>query len=230
MRITRAATIVHKWLALLMAVQILLWMASGLFFAVFPIEEVRSEHRIADHAAEPVPLGVSAAGLQRLAATGMAGETVEIAMRQGTPVARVTADGKTRVFDLATAKPLSAIDAAEARAIASAETAGHPKAAASRRITRETTEYRGALPAWRVDFADGYSVYVAADTGKVTARRSDLWRAYDLLWALHIMDYEAHEDFNTPLLIAAAVLGLVVVLSGIVMLPSRFGIRLRRAS
>ena len=30
---------IHKWLALLMALQILFWFVSGLFFAVFPIEE-----------------------------------------------------------------------------------------------------------------------------------------------------------------------------------------------
>jgi hypothetical protein len=28
---------IHKWLALLMAIQILFWFASGLFFALFPI-------------------------------------------------------------------------------------------------------------------------------------------------------------------------------------------------
>ena len=35
---------VHRWLGLLMAVQIIAWMASGLYFAVFPIETIRGEH------------------------------------------------------------------------------------------------------------------------------------------------------------------------------------------
>ena len=47
---------IHKWLALLMAVQILFWFASGLFFAWFPIEKVRSEHAKAEQVAPPVPL------------------------------------------------------------------------------------------------------------------------------------------------------------------------------
>ena len=47
---------IHKWLALLMAIQILFWFASGLFFAVFPIERVRSEHAIAAPAPAPVDL------------------------------------------------------------------------------------------------------------------------------------------------------------------------------
>ena len=58
-------------------------------------------------------------------------------------------------------------------------------------VTANDSEYRGALPAWRVDFEDGEgrSIYVAADTGAVTARRSTLWRVYDFLWGLHIMDW-----------------------------------------
>ena len=34
----------HRWLGLLMALQIIAWMASGLWFSIFPIEEIRGEH------------------------------------------------------------------------------------------------------------------------------------------------------------------------------------------
>ena len=70
-----------------------------------------------------------------------------------------------------------------------------------------------------LDFDDGAnrSLYVAADTGAVAARRSTLWRTFDFLWSLHIMDFKNHEDFNTPLLIVATALALVVIVTGIVM-------------
>ena len=92
-------------------------------------------------------------------------------------------------------------------------------------VAEASPEYRGALPAWRVDFDDGANraLYVAADTGAVTARRSTLWRVYDFLWGLHIMDWRAHEDFNSWLLVIATALGLVIIVSGIVLLPSRLG-------
>jgi hypothetical protein len=48
MKLAAAASWLHKWLALIIGVQILFWFASGLFFALYPIERVRSEHRIAD--------------------------------------------------------------------------------------------------------------------------------------------------------------------------------------
>ena len=83
----------------------------------------------------------------------------------------------------------------------------------------------GALPAWRVDFDDGASrsLYIAADTGAVGARRSTLWRTFDFLWSLHIMDFKNHENFNTPLLIIATALGLIVIVTGFVLFPSRLG-------
>ena len=224
---SRVAGKVHKWLALLMAIQILFWFVSGLFFAVAPIERVRSEHQIAKHAAIPLRLEDAAAGLQRIALGGaQTGEKIELRTMLGRPVALVTAgEARPRLFDLQTGRLLSPIPAPLAIAIAEADHAGDLRATNVELVTEAFPEYRGALPAWRVRFDDGAnrSLYVAADTGAVTARRSTLWRAFDFLWSLHIMDFKNHEDFNTPLLIIATALALIVILTGIVMFPSRLG-------
>lgn len=230
-------TKIHKWLALLMAVQILFWFASGLFFAWFPIEQVRSEDAKAEQVAPPVPLDEAAAGLARLRGAGLAGaETVEVRRLLGRPVALLRPhEGRPVLYDLADGRRLSPLPIALATQIAEADHVGDLRAARVSRVETATTEYRGALPAWRVDFDDGASraIYVTADTGQVTARRSTLWRTYDFLWGLHIMDWRGHEDFNSWLLVIATLLGLVVIVSGIVMLPSRLGLtrwrRRRRA-
>lgn len=232
----------HKWTALIVGAQLLFWFASGLFFAVVPIEWVRSEHRKAEQAAVPLALEAAASGLGRIAAGGAApADKVELRTLLGRPVALVTrGEARPVLHDLATSRPLSPLPQATAVQIAEADLAGAEKATAVTFITRESTEYRGALPAWRVDFAGSpeISLYVAADTGAVGARRSTLWRAYDFLWSLHIMDYRGHEDFNNPLLIAAASLGLIVFVTGAILFPSRLGLtawrkrraRLRQAS
>ncbi|MCC6789814.1 MAG: hypothetical protein IT547_18440, partial [Hyphomonadaceae bacterium] len=44
MNLARLASFVHKWLALLVGVQIVFWVVSGLFFTIIPIEQIRSEH------------------------------------------------------------------------------------------------------------------------------------------------------------------------------------------
>jgi len=223
---TGVAAKIHKWLALLMAVQILFWFVSGLFFAVFPIERVRSEHVVAEQPARPLPFDSAADGLLRLGSAGVAGEKVELRMMADRPVALVTRrPGRPILYDLGNGARLSPLPMQEAVRIAEADHAGGRRAARVERVTESSPEYRGPLPAWRVDFEDGAnrSLYIAADTGAVAARRSTLWRVYDFLWALHIMDWRGHEDFNSPLLIIATSLGLVVIVTGIVMFPSRLG-------
>jgi hypothetical protein len=224
---SRVAGKIHKWLALLMAIQILFWFVSGLFFAIAPIEQVRSEHMIAEQPAVPISMAEASAGLQRLQAAGAApGEKVELRSLLGRPVAVVSAAGvRPRLYDLGTGQLLSPVSADLAARIAETDHAGEERAARVALVEEQSPEYRGPLPAWRVDFDDGASrsLYVAADAGTVGARRSTLWRTFDFLWSLHIMDFKNHENFNTPLLVVSTALGLVVIFTGIVLFPSRLG-------
>jgi len=194
---------------------------------------VRSEHRIAEQVA--TPLGASAhsiadvIGLLPEAPTrltyerGAAGHDVAVAE---------FAERRPIMIDLEDWRIASPLDADAASLIARTYIAGSPQVRERRLVTEESPEYRGPLPAWRISFADaeGLAVYVAADTGRVAARRSDLWRVYDALWALHIMDWRDHENFNTGLMILTSFLSLVVVLFGFVLFPYRLGWIRRRAS
>lgn len=226
MRTTRIASFIHKWLALLMAVQILFWFASGLFFAVYPIERVRSEHMKAEAPAAPIALVDAGQGLLRIT-DAAPGERIEVRTLLGRQVALVSPrEGRPRLYELQGGHLISPIPAAVAAAIAEADHAGPQRAARVELVTEESTEYRAALPAWRVSFDDGEAraLYVAQDTGMVTARRSSLWRTYDFLWSLHIMDFKGHENFNSPLLIAATALALLMTVTGIILFPVRLGL------
>ncbi len=234
MKIAAIASWLHKWLALIVSVQVLFWVASGLFFAVYPIAQVRSEHRIAAHeypaltAAEmPPPQAIMALVAERPTKLNYERDVL------GRPVAIAEfAERAPALIDLGSLRVISPLDEASARAIASAYVQRAPAVREARLVTAETPQYRGALPAWRIAFDDGegLAVYVAADTGRVGARRSDLWRLYDALWALHIMDWRDHDDFNTGLLIAFSITSLIVVLAGFVLFPYRLGWIKRRGS
>lgn len=82
------------------------------------------------------------------------------------------------------------------------------------------SEYRGKeMPAYRVvlDHPTGTTIYVSANRGVVTTRRNNRWRIFDFFWMLHTMDYQGRDNFNSWLLKAVSIFGLVTVLSGFVL-------------
>jgi hypothetical protein len=210
----------HRWLAAIAFLQLLIWTGSGLFFALAPMKRVRGEDRKSDDAAPirwdgvvPPPHGVVA-------------EEVTLRMVDGRPMYLIRTREGRLLFDGRTGDPME-IDGDAAGRIARADQLGMPTADSVERIVDAPVEYRGKpLPAWRVHLADGRGtrIYVDALSGTVTARRNDLWRAFDFLWSLHVMDYRAREDTNSLLLTAFAMLGVVTVLSGGVL----WAVRLRR--
>ncbi|MFG6447647.1 hypothetical protein ACG0Z6_05250 [Roseateles sp. BYS180W] len=77
--------------------------------------------------------------------------------------------------------------------------------------------HRGAV--WRVQFDDKLHtrLYFDARSGEFLVARTRAWVLYDLMWRLHVMDYSEGEDFNNPLLRAAALLALGLTLTGVVL-------------
>ncbi|MFT3810880.1 MAG: PepSY domain-containing protein [Micropepsaceae bacterium] len=222
MRLKRVFLSVHKWIGLVVGIQIVLWMLSGLVMAVLPIEEVRGEHNIADQPPvrldgigplAPLDTVIAAAGGDAVAATltTLAGEPVYEVKKSG---------GATALIDARSAAVLTPISEALARQVAEADFAGDRTASAAILVTQEGGDYRGRLPAWRISFddPDDTRIYVAANDGRVSARRSGTWRLYDFFWMLHIMDYSARENFNSPWMVGFAAGGLAVALSGVPLL------------
>ena len=230
-RFHRAAGRVHKLLALVIGAQLLIWFTSGVIMSFLPIEQVRGEHLVERERTVAIPKGISLVSPASLVASAAAPvEAVSFVMLGDRPVAQVrTADG-LQLFDAASGAALPPVDAVLARDIASdAWKASAKPDARVTRVTTESPEYRGALPAWRVAFADpdDTSVFVAAESGKIAAVRTGTWRLYDFFWSLHIMDWKNHENFNTPWLLGFALGGLLLGLAGTVLLFMRWPFRRR---
>lgn len=229
MSLARLASFVHKWLALLVGIQIVFWVVSGLFFTVFPIQQIRSENLIRPTQAQTIDTAAlgslaSLRGNENALPTKLTIENRTI----GQVVVAEFADTPPILFDANTLQRISPLSATQASAVARAHVTLTSEPTGVVLVTEESAEYRGALPAWRVQFPDGgLSVYVAQNTGVVTARRSDLWRVYDSLWALHIMDWQNHEDFNHPLIIIVTAITLLSVIAGVVLIPYRIRFRSR---
>lgn len=78
-------------------------------------------------------------------------------------------------------------------------------------------EYRGRpLPAYeiRYDRPERLMAYVAVSNGAFQTVRHRSWRWFDFLWMTHTMDYQGRDNFNTVVLRAFSLMGLITVVSG----------------
>lgn len=222
----RFVTRLHLWTGLLLGLQFLVWMSSGVVMSWFPIEQVRGEHNIA----EPSAVALAAAADYRppaeiLARAGGAANRLTLVRLLGAPVYLLEGKGRTLLFDAHTGKRLSPLPREMALAIARADFSGRGDAVDAVLLRITNTEYRKQVPVWRVVFDDPEHtrIYVSPDSGKVEARRNATWRLYDFFWMLHIMDYDERTDFNNPLIMTASATGLMFALSGLALVLYRLG-------
>ena len=223
----------HRWLGLLMALQIIAWMASGLWFSIFPIETIRGEHLT--RPLERLDLGrleepAALAEVQQALDSHFEGtwtlSSLELIRLDDRVHWRVSGQHRERPFnrlvqaDGRQVLPMLSAAAAEQRARTWLVTPAEAQAVQWVTAIEPGGEIRGRdLPVWKVSFEqpESLNLYLDPWTGEILARRTARWRVFDFFWMLHIMDFETREDFNHLLLQAAAVLGLVIALSGVIL-------------
>lgn len=230
---TRTMRTVHKWVALVLALQFVAWMASGLALSLIDHHAAGGEthRRPAAADARPWPGGLLAPG-QVLAASRERVQRLETAWLLDRPVYRLVNDERTWLLDAASGEPVT-IDAPLVRALAAADYLGEATASAPERLDaapREAIEHDA--PLWRVAFADDVdtTLYVSAVDGRILERRNASSRWFDVFWMLHTMDYSGRGDFNHPLVIASAAGGLFAALTGVWLLVALLRRRPRRVA
>lgn len=207
----------HRWLGLVIGLQLVLWLASGLTMSLLDPKAVEgAQTRAAAPAPSTWPAGTRTPG-EILAAYRAPAERVESAWLLDRPVWRVSHGESSALRDAYTGAPVE-IDGATARAIAERDYSGYARPGAPEKLAVAPLEARGhAGPMWRVPFADGAhtTLYISAQDGQVLERRTDAFRVFDIAWMLHIMDYTGRSDFNHPLVVASAGGGVLLAISGL---------------
>lgn len=226
---------IHRWLGLLMALQIIAWMVSGLWFSLFPIEQIRGEHLTAP--LEPLAASDDASTVDSAPPATLLRQALDAHFEgpwrlQSASLMRHEEEVLWRVSGTHNERPFSRLVGADG--VLQPLSRDEALRLARDRVLNPGTvrdvqwleqappdsEVRGrSLPLWQVSFEqpESLNLYLDPWTGEVAARRTGRWRIFDFLWMLHIMDFEARDDFNHPLLQIAAFLGLVIALGGVVL-------------
>lgn len=220
----------HRYLGLVVGLQILLWTASGLYFVFNDIDVVRGTHlsvsRQSDIAGQQGRLADINDVLETFREQSAGAGAIigfELRLLLGKPVYEIQyandAGGGYQLVDALSGALIPMLDAADAVAVAKADFSDAAGILSVELLDTADAhaEYRGRdLPVYRVsmDHDSGTNIYVSAQRGVVTARRNSTWRVFDFLWMIHTMDFETRDDFNNRLVQVFSVLALVTVLGG----------------
>ena len=159
------------------------------------------------------------------------GSSVRLVVQLDQPLLLASSTSGSSIFDARTGERLPRPDAARIRALAQYWYTGGEPIAGARLISEIPGEIRGRRPpVWRVDFAGWNSptLYFSPETGELLARRHGLWRTFDFLWMLHIMDYETRDNVNNWVLRVFTWAALLMALSGVWLLVYNLPGRRRR--
>ncbi len=220
----------HRYLGVVIGVQLLLWTIGGLYFSWSDIDEIHGDHLIKHQAV--ISTDISLAPLSNILnkikkenrVDSIIGIKLINILQKPTYQIRYFS-GNTERVRLADAQSGNLRDPiSKGEAIILADSYFLPEADVDEVIYLESTgshhEYREKpLPAWAVsyDYPGNPVIYIAANEGTYQNIRHRNWRSFDFLWMLHTMDYKDRDHFGNILLRSFSLLAVVTVISGYVL-------------
>ena len=211
----------HKWLGLIVVLQLLMWTVSGTMFAWLDHHEVAAEHSV--RKLEPAVLAPSVALVQP--ENWGAGEILEVRLTSLLDewVWRVETTQDVTLRSATTGEPLQLTEQI-VRELATRQYIGGGKVTSVVFHPTSTIETRDSASTWEVRFDDvqATTLYFSADDGRLVETRNSTWRLFDFFWMLHTMDYRGRDNFNNPLVITVGFAALWLALSGLILLFKSF--------
>ncbi|KGL61475.1 MULTISPECIES: PepSY domain-containing protein [unclassified Polaribacter] len=203
----------HRYLGLFLGIQFLFWTISGLYFSWTDIDEIHGD-QFKNLEYEPKAFNDLISPSELNVSKGV--KTIELRDINNLPYYWIN---KKQLYNAIDGSLKTKITKEEALYIAKLNLKSGLVVASIEQIneTGKHHEYREKLlPAYVISYKtdEAIKAYVSINDGKFQTVRYRAWRWFDFLWMTHTMDYEGRDNFNTIILRAFSLLGLITVLSG----------------
>ena len=206
----------HKWIGLVVGVQALLCMISGLYMVVVPIDVIHGDH-LAHVSTEPLKPSTTRIAQDKLNELYPGITSVRLKNMLGKEVYEIRRGKDAALVDVTTGAKLTPLDRDTIIALAEESHVGEGSVRGIEWVTKAPSEVgTRPVPLWAVHYeeAGDTTLYFSPHTGDLVARRHNLWRIFDFVWMLHIMDYDTRDNVNNTLLRIATITGFAFALSG----------------
>ena len=219
---------IHRWLGWLIGLQVLVWVTGGVVFSLVPFNPWVKGGNTVKPPAIVLPVGWAervAPALQAAAQLGEVAAVAAVATPQGPALRLSYRAGPKPVIVPADGTAWTPPNEAVLRRFGAGLYQGQAAVTALERVAHVprrlgiVAETGGRGDLWRLRFDDALAtrIYLDGRTGEFVTSRNEAWVWYDFFWRLHIMDYEAGEDFNGTLLRVASVAAWMLVIAGAVL-------------
>tara|TARA_R110000868_G_scaffold145181_5_gene365326 strand:- start:15996 stop:16709 length:714 start_codon:yes stop_codon:yes gene_type:complete len=205
--------ITHRYLGIFLGIQFLMWTISGLYFSWTDIDEIHGDQFRAEGM---IPLSFD--NLISPSDIPVQSNITSLELKEigGNPYFWIN---EQQLFNAKTGVFKKEISESDALQIAAKNMLPTLKVVGVERIDEvgSHSEYRGKpLPAYAISYESQENIiaYVSVKDGQFQTLRHRNWRWFDFLWMTHTMDYQGRDDFNTIVLRAFSLIGLITVLSG----------------
>lgn len=191
----------HKWLGLFIGLQVVIWSLSGLYMTVVHIDTIHGDHLVKAQPQRSVSPSSLIDPVTVAAANGA--QSIRLGWIDGQPIYIASGESGEIALDARSGVKIPPPGEAAIRKLATSSYTGRERIASAALITDIPGEIRGRKPPlWRVEFDhwNKPTFYLSPATGELLTRRHELWRIFDFVWMLHIMDYDERENVNNTLL------------------------------
>ncbi len=213
----------HKWFAVIVATQLLIWVVSGLVFSFIDHKEVGGKFIFENQ--QTISLSQSVDFSQVLLLFPNATSVTLLSVDQQMAF-KLAINDTIKIVDAVTFEEMF-ITKSLIKSIANASYRGAGKLTEINKITDPTDENRGMqLPLWQLVYDDQYNshLYFSAVTGEFQGVRTASWRVFDFFMMLHFMDLFERGNFNNALIIFFANVLVLFSLSGMLLISSSFSL------
>ncbi|GFD72712.1 PepSY domain-containing protein [Tenacibaculum sp. Mcav3-52] len=203
----------HRYLGVFLGIQFLMWTISGMYFSWTDIDEIHGDQFKKENPEKTAFMDLLGSSQLAVKDPIKSLELLEIA---NTPYYWIN---ETTLYNALTGIKKEGLTEQEAIKVAERYMLSDLKLDKIQRIetVSDHHEYRGRpLPAYEISYKtdENLKAYVAVENGDFQTVRHRSWRWFDFLWMTHTMDYQGRDNFNTIVLRAFSLLGLITVLSG----------------
>jgi uncharacterized membrane protein YkoI len=206
----------HRYLGLIIFIQVILWSFSGFFMYFLDFSDLYSSPP-----EKPIDLTSKMTSIPEIKIitdiTFPNEKIMQISLKNitGKPFYNIKTDKREFLINQEN-KVIKLVPEEMVKTISTEKYSGNGQIQKIELLEKSEGNYISGTPIYRVSYNDKQKseLYINPNNGELLAKRKALWGFYNTMWEFHLMKYTSNQKLNKNLLLISAVISLFVSVTG----------------